>query len=68
MSLDIRENIIKNFKGNTKNEIRETIAIATSGKDELILPGLGVLFEIVWNELPEEKQDELINIIHNKIN
>lgn len=68
MSLDIRENIIKNFKGNTKNEIRETIATATSGKDELILPGLGVLFEIVWNELPEEKQDELINIIHNKIN
>ena len=38
MDLDIRKNVISNFKGNTANEIIETIDTATTSKDELVLP------------------------------
>ena len=46
--MDIRQHIISNFKNSTTSEIRESIIEAINEKDELTLPGLGVLFEILW--------------------
>ncbi len=68
MNLDIRDNVINNFKGNNKQEILDTITIAINGKDELVLPGLGVLFEIVWNNSNKKTQNDILEIIEKKVN
>lgn len=68
MNIDIRKNIISNLKGNSKEEILNTIKTTISSKDELILPGLGVLFEIIWNDKDTDLQTKIIDLIHKKMN
>ena len=59
--MDIREHIINNFKNSTLEEIKESVMDAINEKDELTLPGLGVLFEILWNNYKDK--DELVKVI-----
>ena len=59
--MDIREHIISNFKNSTLEEIKESVMDAINEKDELTLPGLGVLFEILWNNYKDK--DELVKVI-----
>ena len=56
--MDIREHIISNFKNCTTDEIKESIIEAINESDEVTLPGLGVLFEILWNNYKDK--DELV--------
>lgn len=59
--MNIREHIINNFKNSSIEEIEESINDAINDKDEITLPGLGVLFEILWKNSKEKK--ELIKVI-----
>ncbi len=59
--MDIREHIISNFKNSTIDEIKESIVEAINESDEVTLPGLGVLFEILWNNFKDK--DELVKAI-----
>lgn len=68
MDLDIRRNVISNFKNDNKDEIIETINTATTSKDELVLPGLGVLLELVWSDLEIKEKDNFANILIKKMN
>lgn len=49
MDIDIRKSIINNFKDNSYDEIMRSIDDAIKSGDDLILPGLGVFFELLWN-------------------
>ena len=44
--MSIRNYIINNFKNCDKNEIKESIEDSINSDDEVVLPGLGVLFSI----------------------
>lgn len=58
--IDIRKYIINNFKDCSKEEITESIEDSISSKEETLLPGLGVFFELIWtNELKEKIVDNL---------
>lgn len=57
--------IINNFKDSDINELRESIVSSIESNDEVVLPGLGVLFEILWNN--SSNQDEMLNIILDNI-
>ena len=67
MQIDIRKSIIENFKDTTKDEIVSSITESISEKDEITLPGLGVFFEILWNNSNEELKENIINIISNNL-
>lgn len=61
--IDIRKYIIENFKDDNAEKIRDSIETTISSRDEDALIGLGVLFELLWNELStEEKERSLENI------
>ena len=45
----------------------EPIVESISEKDEITLPGLGVFFEILWNNSNEELKENIINIISNNL-
>lgn len=59
----MRKYIINNFKDDTIEDIKKSIDDSISSKEEEPLIGLGVLFELSWNNsTEEEKQTILINI------
>ena len=64
MNIDIRKYIINNFKGNSKKEIEEAITDSINSKEEELLPGRGVLFEIAWNS---SLKDNIIEEIYKKV-
>lgn len=67
MQIDIRENIKKNFKESSINDIKTSIEDAILDNDEITLPGLGVFFEILWNASNETEKNNILNSIKNGI-
>lgn len=63
MNIDIRKSIIANFKDSDINEINNSIIEAVQDNDEVTLPGLGVFFEILWNNSSKEEQNKLVDTI-----
>ena len=62
-NIDIRAYIISNFKDDNIEEIRNSIEESIASHDEDPLIGLGVLFELFWNNsTDEEKEKALSNI------
>lgn len=68
MDTDIRKYIIENFKDSSPEEIEESIIESINSKDEIVLPGLGVMLEIIWSNSNDDFKKEIIKIIHDNIN
>lgn len=65
--MSIREHIINNFKGDNYETLTKAIDESIASKDEVTLPGLGVFFEIVWENASQELKNELIEIIKKRV-
>ena len=62
-NIDIRKYIISNFKDSIIDDIKNSIEDSISSHEDDPLIGLGVLFELLWNNSnEEEKQNILSNI------
>jgi small acid-soluble spore protein I (minor) len=60
MNLNLRNAVVHNVSGNTQGQLEDTIVDAIQSGEEKMLPGLGVLFEVIWqNATSEEKQEML---------
>ncbi len=66
-NIDIRKYIIDNFKDDNEEKIRDSIDTTIKFKDEDALIGLGVLFELLWDNLNEEEKNKNISLIRNSI-
>lgn len=67
MQIDIRESIRNNFLGLDSSEIKKSIEDAVNDRDEITLPGLGVFFEILWNNSKDDVRKNIVNTIYNNI-
>ena len=67
MNIDIRKNILENFKDAKLEDIKESIKEAVKDKDEIVLTGLGVLFEILWNNSNDNQKNEILQNIYEGI-
>ena len=68
LEIDIRKNIINNLKNEDIKGIISIIDESITSKDELVLPGLGVILEIIWNDLDNNYKETLANTLIKKIN
>lgn len=66
-NIDIRKYIIENFRNDNEDKIRDSIETTIKFRDEDALIGLGVLFELLWNELSDEEKSNDIKAIMNAI-
>jgi len=66
MNLDLRQAILNNIHGKSAAELKEIIQDAV-GQEEQVLPGLGVLFEVIWQHSPENEQDEMVQVLQQHI-
>ena len=67
MDINIRHHIINNFKGDDFCTLKNAIEESVKEKDELTLPGLGVFFELIWENADQELKNTLIEIIRKRV-
>jgi len=67
MNIDIRKSVIKNFEGSGIDDIRNSIEEFIKDNDEITLPGLGVFFEILWNNSDEDDKDFILRSIEKSL-
>lgn len=63
MDIDIRKHIRNNFKDSNKDEIEASINGSIEEKDDITLPGLGVFFEILWQNSDENSKEYILNTL-----
>lgn len=66
-NIDVRKYIINNFKDDTEMQIKTSIEESIASKDEDVLIGLGVLFELAWNSSTTDEKDKIISNIKKGI-
>ncbi len=66
-NINIRNYIIENFKEDNEEKIRDSIETTIKFKDEDALIGLGVLFELLWENSNEEEKTKYIKLINECI-
>lgn len=63
IDLNLRRAIIQNVSGNTQTELENTIVDAIQSGEEKMLPGLGVLFEIIWKHANDEEKSAMLETL-----
>ncbi|MCC3377046.1 small acid-soluble spore protein SspI [Cohnella sp. REN36] len=65
-TVTLREAIIMRVQGKSEQDIREVIEDSV-GNAEVTLPGLGVLFEIIWTHSDPGLQGQMIATLHGQL-
>ncbi len=60
MNFNLRSAILDNVKGNDESQLEHTIVDAIQSGEEKMLPGLGVLFEVLWQNSSKDEQTNLL--------
>lgn len=68
MDLDIRQAVLHNVEGNSQAELKDTIVDAIQNGEEKMLPGLGVLFEVIWKNSSAPEQQNMLTTLENGVN
>lgn len=67
MNLNIRKAILHNLQNNDQAQLEDTIVDAIQNGEEKMLPGLGVLFELIWNQSDEQDKQEMIEALEQGV-
>lgn len=62
MNITLRQAIHQRVNDKTPEELKEVIEDSIGG-EEKVLPGLGVLFEIIWQHSEASTQDTLVETL-----
>lgn len=66
-SLNLRQAIMYKMQGSDSNAVEETISDAISSGQEKTLPGLGVLFEVLWQNSDASSRQDIVQTIASHI-
>jgi len=62
-AFDIRNLVLQNLAGSTREEIQGYIQETIDMREEEALPGMGILFEVVWSKSNDQEKDNMMNKI-----
>lgn len=61
--MNLRAVVTQNLQKSSPDDVFKTISDAINSKEEQILPGLGIIFELFWNQLSDsDKQSICVKI------
>jgi len=63
LNLDLRKAIISNISDNDQEQLALTIIDAIQNGEVKMLPGLGVLFELIWKQSAEDQRQDMIEAL-----
>lgn len=67
MDLNLRKAILSNIATNDQSQLEATIVDAIQDGEEKMLPGLGVLFELIWKSSDEQDKQEMIDALEQGV-
>ncbi|MFC5402988.1 small acid-soluble spore protein SspI [Cohnella soli] len=67
MELDLRQAIVQNVRDKEAGELAAIVNDSIDG-EEMALPGLGVLFEMIWKGSTEAARNKMMTVLHKKLN
>jgi small acid-soluble spore protein I (minor) len=67
MNLNLRNAIMANVQGNNQEELQATIVDAIQSGEEKMLPGLGVLFEALWQNSSNDDKSEMLTTLEQAV-
>lgn len=67
MDLNLRSAILDNISANDQQQLEATIVDAIQNGEEKMLPGLGVLFELIWQQSTEQEKKEMIEALEQGV-
>jgi len=65
--MEIRDYIINNFKGDTKENIKLSIEESITSMEDEPLIGLGVMFELLWKNSSENEKETILDNIKKSL-
>ncbi|MFX3623964.1 MAG: small acid-soluble spore protein SspI [Ectobacillus sp.] len=65
MNFNLRGAVIANVSGNSQQELEATIVDAIQSGEEKMLPGLGVLFEVIWKNADAQEKKEMLTTLES---
>ncbi|MBP3965911.1 small acid-soluble spore protein SspI [Paenibacillus lignilyticus] len=63
-NLDLRQAIVRRVQNLTGEELTDVIE-GSIGSDEKALPGLGVLFEMIWKNSEESDHNRMVQALYD---
>jgi small acid-soluble spore protein I (minor) len=63
-NISIRKAVIHNIHDMTQEELRDMVTDSIEQKEEKLLPGLGVVFELIWENISSDLRRQLIDTLH----
>lgn len=67
LDLNLRHAVIANVTGNSQAELKDTIVDAIQSGEEKMLPGLGVLFEVIWQNADENEKNDMLSTLEQSL-
>lgn len=67
MDLNLRKAILTNVANNNQSELEDTIVDAIQSGEEKMLPGLGVLFELIWQQSDESEKHDMLSLLEQGV-
>ncbi|MGM9985655.1 MAG: small acid-soluble spore protein SspI [Bacillaceae bacterium] len=67
MDFNIRAAVKANITGNSQDELKATIVDAISNGEEKMLPGLGYLFEVIWQNSNEQQKNDMLSTLESGV-
>ncbi|WP_328699918.1 small acid-soluble spore protein SspI [Chengkuizengella marina] len=64
--MDLRQAIFQRLQNKNESELHEIITDSINN-DERTLPGLGVIFELIWKKSDEQTQNLLISTLESNL-
>lgn len=67
MNFNIRGAVIHNIKHMDNTELIGLIEDSITQGEEKLLPGLGVLFEVIWRHSDPQEQQHMVETLHQQV-
>lgn len=64
-NISIRKAVIHNIHDMTQEELHDMVVDSIEQKEEKLLPGLGVVFELIWENSDTNIRQQMIQTLHN---
>jgi small acid-soluble spore protein I (minor) len=68
MDINIRKAVLHNLNNATQDDVRQTINDALARNEEIVLPGLGVMFELLYKSSNDNEKQEIIDKLVANLN
>ncbi|QHW33155.1 small acid-soluble spore protein SspI [Paenibacillus rhizovicinus] len=65
-NLDLRQAIVRRVQNKSGEELTDVIE-SSIGADERALPGLGVLFEMIWQDSESPERNRMVELLYNHL-